>query len=399
MVEVIRTQDRSPQSRLKGLGRWKVHAATRAEVRRFCEELALGKVNRGRTISGSRQSKYLDVLKVPLEFFNKPTIRLSVKDIERFEKALSTDQIQSRLKHTPYSHATKVDIRKALKIYLRWRLGEAKAVRLAGWIDTRVQFKTPDFLKEKEVDRLYRKCRTPEQRFIVAVLFDSGARAQEFLNIRFEDIRLPEGKENFVSLTLKQEYSKTNGRAISLYWGHSLDAVKDYLNERVAAGLQSSDPVYCGTYDAMRMFLARLGRSVLGRHVHPHLLRHTSATFYANKLNRQELCYRFGWRFSSDMPDIYISRAGMETLELDEKFTQTELSTLKDDLSRLSRDNHLKDERILQLQRSIAELTKNFQSIQQILAANPTIQDVESALRRKRGKKASRLDQPPNEQP
>ena len=89
----------------------------------------------------------------------------------------------------------------------------------------------------------------------------------------------------------------------------------------------------------------------------------------------------------------------METLELDEKFTQTELSTLKDDLSRLSRDNHLKDERILQLQRSIAELTKNFQSIQQILAANPTIQDVESALRRKRGKKASRLDQPPNEQP
>ena len=80
------------------------------------------------------------------------------------------------------------------------------------------------------------------------------------------------------------------------------------------------------------------------------------------------VCYRFGWRFSSDMPDIYISRAGMETLELDEKFTQTELSTLKDDLSRLSRDNHLKDERILQLQRSIAELTKNFQSIQQILA-------------------------------
>src|SRR2546425_206615 len=159
MVEVIRTQDRSPQSRLQGLDNWNVRAETRAELRRFCEELALGKVSRGRTISESRQTKYLDVLKVPLEFFNKPTIRLTARDIERFEKALRTDQMQSRLKQAPYAHATKVDIRKALKIYLRWRRGEAESVRLAGWLDTRGQSKTPDFLKEREVERLYRKCR------------------------------------------------------------------------------------------------------------------------------------------------------------------------------------------------------------------------------------------------
>src|SRR5205809_4937251 len=151
MVEVIRTEDRSTQSRLQNIDNWKVGVATRAELRRFCEELALGKVSRGRAISESRQSKYLDVLKVPLEFFNKPTIRLAAKDIARFEKALRADQIQSRLKQKPYSHATKVDIRKALKVYLRWRRGEAEAVRLAGWLDTRNQFKTPDFLSEQEM--------------------------------------------------------------------------------------------------------------------------------------------------------------------------------------------------------------------------------------------------------
>jgi hypothetical protein len=94
MIEVNKTRNRSPSSRLQGLDKWNVGGGTRAELRRFCEELALGKVSRGRRISGSRQSKYLDVLKVPLEFFNKPTNRLSAKDIERFEKALSTDQIQ-----------------------------------------------------------------------------------------------------------------------------------------------------------------------------------------------------------------------------------------------------------------------------------------------------------------
>ena len=35
------------------------------------------------------------------------------------------------------------------------------------------------------------------------------------------------------------------------------------------------------------------------------------------------------------MPDIYISRAGMENKDLDVKFTNTELGGLKDDLARL----------------------------------------------------------------
>ena len=37
------------------------------------------------------------------------------------------------------------------------------------------------------------------------------------------------------------------------------------------------------------------------------------------------LCGCFSWRLSSDMPDIYISRAGMENKDLDLKFTNTEL--------------------------------------------------------------------------
>jgi hypothetical protein len=77
-----------------------------------------------------------------------------------------------------------------------------------------------------------------------------------------------------------------------------------------------------------------------------HLFRHSSTTYCATKLNRQELCYRYGWKFSSNMPDIYISRAGMETRTLDQKFTQTELSSLKDNLARVNQDNQIKAQRI-----------------------------------------------------
>jgi hypothetical protein len=257
-------------------------------------------------------------------------------------------------------------------------------VQLAGWLDTHLAQKTPDFLGEHEVEQLLRKCRTGEQRYLIALLFDSGARAQEFLNIRLEDIQLPEGKDNFVKLTLKEEYSKTKGRTISLYWRHSLETVRDWLRERVRQGLRPGGLVYANTYGGMRMFLRRLGKAVLKRRVHPHLFRHSSATFYATKLNRQELCYRYGWRFSSDMPDVYISRSGMENHQLDEKFTQTELATLKDDLVKVTQENQIKAQRIDELQQSIEAMRRNMEMITEVLARNPSVREVEEALRRKR---------------
>ncbi|MEI8041245.1 MAG: hypothetical protein WCL11_07545 [Verrucomicrobiota bacterium] len=44
-------------------------------------------------------------------------------------------------------------------------------------------------------------------------------------------------------------------------------------------------------------------------------MRYSSTTYCATKLNRQELSYRYGWVFSSDMLDEYISRvsSGLRT--------------------------------------------------------------------------------------
>jgi integrase len=384
MLLKIRAHADGLLARKRSLTRWRIPESTKKELLAFLQDLELGKVNRGRKISAAAQLKYLNVLKVSLEWFGKPTVRLTAKDVERFESALSADRVTSRSREHPYAHATKVGIRKGLKVFLRWRLGQAKALKLAGWLDTRDKEKTPEFLTEQEVEQLYRKCRTSEQRYLVVLLFDSGARAEEFINIRREDIQLPEGKSNFVKLTLREEFSKTKGRTVSLYWRHSLEAVTEYLNERVAHGLQPQDPIFDTKYDAMRIFLARLGHKVLQRRIHPHLFRHSSATYYATKLNRQELCYRYGWRFSSNMPDIYISRAGMENRELDMKFTKTEIGDLKDDFTKIQQETKIKDDRIAKLESSLTELQQNFQLVAEILHHNPSLADVEAALRRKK---------------
>ncbi len=101
-------------------------------------------------------------------------------------------------------------------------------------------------------------------------------------------------------------------------------------------------------------------------------------------MNRQELCIRFGWRFASEMPDVYISRSGMESKHLDEKFTQTELGSLKDDLLKMDQAAKIKDDRIRQLEESMRLLQQNFDAVSRGPSLNPTVADVERALRAKK---------------
>lgn len=57
-----------------------------------------------------------------------------------------------------------------------------------------------------------------------------------FGHYRIKTIRL-------YALVLKQEYSKTKGRTVSLYWRHSLEAIKEYMNERLSDGIKPQEPV------------------------------------------------------------------------------------------------------------------------------------------------------------
>lgn len=335
----IPIHNRNLDVRIKDIPNWKISEEDKKDLIKFLGDLSLGKVNRGKKISESRRLKYLDILKCPLTFFNKPTSQLILKDVEKFDKDLSTGKIKSQ-KNKTYSNASQVDMRVALRVYLKWKLGD-KSNKLTEWFDTRVSKKTPDKLSEAEIIKLFKTCKTNEERYLIAVLFDGGCRAEEFYNIRKEDIEIPEGKEAYVKLTLKEEYSKTKGRVISLYWEHSLDAVRDYLNDRIKEGIKSNEQMFKKDYDNVRQFLNRLGKNVLNKPTHFHLFRKSSATYYASKLNRQQLCYRYGWVFSSTMPDIYISRAGMENKELDEKFSSTELEDVKNEFEKEKQKSNL----------------------------------------------------------
>jgi hypothetical protein len=65
--------------------------------------------------------------------------------------------------------------------------------------------------------------------------------------------------------------------------------------------------------------IGNLAEKVLKKHVNLHMLRHTSATYWAPKMNRYQLCAKYGWTFSSDMLDRYIGRKGIIFEEIAQK--------------------------------------------------------------------------------
>jgi len=334
-IPKISIHKRNVKKRLKGLKERKnISEKEVIAIKEFIRKASLGQINKGKKIEEARLQKYLDMLIVPLNYFKKDLDTLTLKDMEGFIQDLDKNKIKTKTKKS-YSDNSKNDIKRILKIYLKYRIKDTiEFNKLTDWIDLRDKKRTPEYLKEEDIIKLYNSCKTAKHRFLIAVLFDTGARAEEFFNIRMGDITEPDTNFPYYKINLKEEYSKTKGRNIGLYWKHSTGAVRDYMKE--ISGRHRDKPVYSDTYDSARLFINRLGKKILKRRVYFHLFRHSSATHYAKILkNRQQLCYRFGWQFSSEMPDVYISRAGMEEQEVGEKIKATEIEELRKRIDQL----------------------------------------------------------------
>ena len=378
--EKIPIRNRSIEGLLSFVSAWNIPETEKKEVRKFFDALKLGKIT-GNQITDGTLSPYITNLKISLEFFKKLSTQLTEKDTDKLCEYLLKDKLQRQIKRKegkktikkeiPFVETGKIKIKNILILYLDWRL-KGKADKIAKILKVKPKLKeaTIDYLKEDAMQQLYKACKSAEERFLIAVLFDSGARAEEFHNIRKEDMELPKG-DGYVKLTLKEEYSKTKGRTISLYWNKSFEAVSDYLKQRISEGVDAKDPIFSKNYKASRKFLERLGKKVLNRSIHYHLFRHSSATYYADKLNRQQLCIRYGWRFRSPMPDRYISRTGMQDKELDEKFQAGEVNVIKEELEREKQKNKIKqedfEETFEKQNKKIEMLMKHYENFQDIL--------------------------------
>ena len=310
-------------------------------IRKFLRDAALGK-----TIIGKAKKKighgalvgYVYHLYPFIFFLKKDLDQVTMEDTECFIEALENDEIRSRSPRIkgykpcrsgqPYSDRYKVDMKVVIRKFYKWLWGENKRYpEIVEWFDTYTKDKEVPALTEIEVERMLDHARTPLQRALVQVLYDGGFRIGELLNIRLRHVRLqnydPKDPDR-TCFSLRVPFSKTLPRTVPLPMHATSKWLSMWLEVHPARPIFLEDGRLTATDEQMQLFplsdsevrhlINRLGRRALNKRVYPHLLRHSSATYWCQKLPYFVLCKRFGWTMTSKMPQKYIDREGINDL-------------------------------------------------------------------------------------
>ena len=314
-------------------------------IQDFIRDCMLGKTIKGKSkkkIGPARCLKYIGILKNLSMWFGKPFDDLLQKDMEDLIQRLEADQILS-VKNSPYSEASKVDIKKTIKKFWKWKDGDNKVYPdLVDWLDTCESVKDVPALTRNEIDIMIDSTSNNRDRALVMVLFDSGARVEELLNVRLKKEHLF-WNDKIGCYMIRLEFSKTKPRTISLPL--STKHLSKWLNSHPARNNPQSQ-LFPMSYPALKMTIKRLAHRSLGKRATPHMLRHSSATYYANRLkNPYKLCYRYGWTMASNMVNRYLDREGILEEETAEAVKQDEISKVEKYNSNLREElNHLKED-------------------------------------------------------
>ena len=278
--------------------------------------------------------------------------------MENLVHKLECDQIL-RENGKPYSQATKADIKKAIKKFWKWKDGNNKTYpELVEWLDTSDPVKEIAALTRDEVEKMIEATASVRDKALLMVLFDSGARVEELLNVRLKREHLF-WNEKLKCYMIRLEFSKTKPRTISL------PLSTKHLSKWLETHPGKDNPqaqLLPMTYPALKMVVNRLGQRALGKRVTPHMLRHSSATYYANRLKSPyKLCYRYGWTMASNMVNRYLDREGIIEEETAE-------AVKTDEISRMNKENSGLREEICHLREGHDELARQYQEIRDELA-------------------------------
>ncbi len=321
-----------------------INAENKQVILDFLRGCEIGKLSK-KQCSPARLSKYIYLFsRLNSMFNNKPFKEITGKEIEDviinlnngfykkqrviLKRNSGGKQLVKIPTEIPLSNDTVNDFKIIIKRLIKFIYGEGDNYQeLAGWIRNDEKLKEVPALTREEIEQLV-NASSSRDRAIMLVLFDSGARIEEFLNIRIGDLtRKHDNGRSYYQVRIK--HSKTKPRTISI------PMCTEVVDLWLSIHPNNNDPqaqLFPLTYDAIRVFLNRLGRKVLKKNIYPHLFRHSSATYYCNRLNQYQLCYRYGWSMTSKQHQRYIDREGIN----EEKTAET---VHFDDMSKLKQEN------------------------------------------------------------
>lgn len=201
-----------------------------------------------------------------------------------------------------------------LRKFYSWLMKEERP-QITKWIKTTVKknnTKLPEeLLTVEEVEKLINAAMNPRDKALISVLYESGCRIGEMLNMRVKDVELDQyGAKLMVN-------GKTGPRRVRIVT--STTYLAEWLNTHPAKGDPNS-PLwtrrkrgYGIEYACVRDLLALLRRQTkIVKRIYPHIFRHSRATHLASHLTEAQMKEFFGWTQSSDMASVYVHLSGRD---------------------------------------------------------------------------------------
>ena len=236
-----------------------------------------------------------------------------------------------------YSPRTMWTFKATVKTYWRWLFGIGKKSRecpkAVDWIERNgklLKSNVPkDVLTKEEVNEMIKAVPHPRDKAIISVLFDTGMRCGELLNMRRSQIKCYDDYIEF------EANGKTGNRDCIAV--ESIPYLKKYLlwleenKSLIKKGFEDSvwlnvnKSGWIRNYgsklrDAVKERGTQISRDGIGavvkraankagikKRVWTHLMRHSSATYWAQFMNESEMRIKFGWSKESTMPSVYIN--------------------------------------------------------------------------------------------
>jgi len=254
-----------------------------------------------------RVLKYISTLKCIAFAIEKDLDKVTMPELKRYV---------STLERSDKSEWTKHDYKITIRKFYRWYYNEENP-ELTKWIKTTVKRKRQkapeDILTEAEIQTLIDNATNNRDKALIALLWDIGARIGEIGALKIKDLIFDE-----IGLTVHVN-GKTGFRRVRAVW--SIEYLNLWLNEHPERD-NSNAPLWFkfGTeeletlrYDAIRRRLIKISeKACIKKKIHPHLFRHSRATFMANYLTEAQMNQYFGWIQGSDMPFIYVHLSGRD---------------------------------------------------------------------------------------
>jgi integrase len=340
-------------------------------IRKFIWDCKIGKTLKGRTkkkIGKRRIMQYIYNFRNLSKWIGKPFDQVTQEEMEKLVSNMEEDAYKNG--DEPYCENTKLEYKKALAKFYKW-LGRPD---LVDFMDMSSTSKDVPAIIRDQAERLINSTYEASLKAAIMVLFDGGPRAEEFLNLRIKDVTRKKNAEENESYWINIRYSKTFGRTIPL------PLCSKYLNEWLREHPEQNNPeaqLFPFTYKVLRRKIGRLGEKALKMRITLHMLRHSSATYWAAKMNRYQLCAKYGWAFSSDMPDRYIKRKGIIFEETAEKGDV-------DQTTRLEKDNRALREKMDDLEREYGKVRKALEFIMPVIMEKMDDTDFQKRILEKR---------------